>query len=169
MPQTLNFQVTPEQAQDENFLRELIARELRCKPEEVDFVWRKRSIDARKRQIKINASFEVFEKGEKRPEKETYFKAQDVSQARQVAIIGAGPAGLFAALKAIELGLKPVIFERGKDVRSRRRDLAKLNKEGIVNPYYILDPKKEYLFTGLEEHKDKINEFRPWLEALVKK
>jgi ABC-type Fe3+ transport system substrate-binding protein len=42
-------------------------------------------------------------------------------------------------------------------------------KEGIVNPYYILDPKKEYLFTGLEEYKDKINEFRPWLEALVKK
>ncbi len=42
-------------------------------------------------------------------------------------------------------------------------------KEGVVNPFYVLDPKREYLFTGLEEHKDKINEFRPWLEALVMK
>mgnify|MGYP000179816303 FL=1 len=49
-------------------------------------------------------------------------------------IIGAGPGGLFAALKALELGIRPIIFERGKDVRSRRRDLAVLNKEGIVNP-----------------------------------
>lgn len=133
MPQILNFQITPEQAQDDFFLRQLIAKELGSLPEEIDFVWRKRSIDARKRQIKINASFEVFEKGET-PETPLYFKAQDVSEAKPVAIIGAGPAGLFAALQAIEMGLRPVIFERGKDVRSRRRDLAKLNKEGIVNP-----------------------------------
>ena len=134
MPQTLNFQVTPEQAQDEQFLRQLIARELDCPADEVDFSWRKRSIDARKRQIKINASFEVYLKGEQKPEKTLYFRAQDVSQKTPVAIIGAGPAGLFAALQAIEMGLKPLVFERGKDVRSRRRDLAKLNKEGIVNP-----------------------------------
>jgi hypothetical protein len=56
------------------------------------------------------------------------------SNAKEVIIIGAGPAGLFAALECIQLGLRPIIIERGKDVRSRRRDLANLNKEGIVNP-----------------------------------
>jgi uncharacterized FAD-dependent dehydrogenase len=56
------------------------------------------------------------------------------SHAKEVIIIGAGPAGLFAALECIQLGLRPIIIERGKDVRARRRDLASLNKEGIVNP-----------------------------------
>lgn len=56
------------------------------------------------------------------------------SNAKEVIIIGAGPAGLFAALECIQLGLRPIIIERGKDVRARRRDLASLNKEGIVNP-----------------------------------
>jgi hypothetical protein len=55
------------------------------------------------------------------------------SHAKEVIIIGAGPAGLFAALECIQLGLRPIIIERGKDVRARRRDLASLNKEGIVN------------------------------------
>ena len=60
---------------------------------------------------------------------------KDVSRAKHnVIIIGAGPAGIFAALKLIEQGIKPVILERGKDVRARRRDLAVLNKEGVVNP-----------------------------------
>ena len=54
-------------------------------------------------------------------------------QKHQVLIIGAGPAGLFAALKLFEHGIKPIILERGKDVRARRRDLAILNKEGIIN------------------------------------
>jgi uncharacterized FAD-dependent dehydrogenase len=58
----------------------------------------------------------------------------DVSNARQVVIVGAGPAGLFAAIKLIESGIKPIILERGKDVQTRRRDLAAINKEHIVNP-----------------------------------
>ena len=53
---------------------------------------------------------------------------------KEIAIIGAGPAGLYAALRAIEAGLKPIVFERGKDVRARRRDLAIINKEQTVNP-----------------------------------
>ena len=63
------------------------------------------------------------------------FNFKDVSKAeKKVIIIGAGPAGLFAALHLLEQGIKPIILERGKDVRSRRRDLAVLNKEGIINP-----------------------------------
>ena len=58
----------------------------------------------------------------------------DVSAKKEIAIIGAGPAGLYAALRAIEAGLKPIVFERGKDVRARRRDLAIINKEQTVNP-----------------------------------
>ena len=93
----------------------------------------KRSLDARKPEIKVNLRYEVFIDEE--PTKEAIpFNLQDVSKSNPIHIIGAGPAGLFAALEAIHQGLKPIIFERGKDVRERRRDLAKINKEQIVNP-----------------------------------
>ncbi len=129
----VQFQIPLEDAKDDLFLQEKIAQELNLNAGDFTFKWRKRSIDARKRQIKINASFEVFLNGEVET-KRNYFEPQKVNEKNAVAIIGAGPAGLFAALRAIEKGLKPVIFERGKDVRARRRDLAKLNKESIVNP-----------------------------------
>ena len=131
--QLLQFQVTPEQAQDEAYLLNLVARELNTSPENIQFRWKKRSIDARKPAIKVNATLEVVGKDDTFPELES-FVPQNVKNAPRVAIIGAGPAGLFAALQALEIGLCPVIFERGKDVRSRRRDLAELNKKGVVNP-----------------------------------
>jgi uncharacterized FAD-dependent dehydrogenase len=131
--ETTQFQVTPEQAKDEAYLRTRIAKELGISSESFTYRWKKRSIDARKRQIKINCSFDVFSEGEEIPTPASFFP-KDVHDAATVAIIGAGPAGLFAGLRALELGLKPIIFERGKDVRSRRRDLAILNKEEIVNP-----------------------------------
>lgn len=94
----------------------------------------KRSIDARSRQARIILQLQVFidEKFIEAP----LFDPQltDVSNAPHIVIVGAGPAGLFAALRLITLGIKPIILERGKDVRSRRRDLAAMNKEGIVNP-----------------------------------
>ncbi len=132
-PTSIQFQVTPEQAKDDSFLRKRIAQELHLEEGSFQFRWRKRSIDARKKAIKINGYFEVIGKDavfETMPG----FSPEKVDEDKRIAIIGAGPAGLFAALQAIELGLKPVVFERGKDVRSRRRDLATLNKEGIVNP-----------------------------------
>ena len=96
----------------------------------------KKSIDARSRQqIWVNLTLIAFIKEpiSKRFIEPLLFPTLP-SNAKEVIIIGAGPAGLFAALECIQLGLRPIIIERGKDVRARRRDLASLNKEGIVNP-----------------------------------
>jgi uncharacterized FAD-dependent dehydrogenase len=130
----IQFQISPEEAQNNDFLRSRIAQELSCAEDAFSFKWRKRSIDARKRQIRINATFDVFTGVEEVPETPVYYTPQSVSNQSEIAIIGSGPAGLYAALRAIEIGLKPIVFERGKDVRARRRDLALLNKESIVNP-----------------------------------
>lgn len=127
------FQVTPEQAQDSAYLHSRIQTELGLADSSFQFQWKKRSIDARKRAIKINCLFDVYV-DEAIPAFDADFHPENVSEKKEIAIVGAGPAGIFAALRALELGLKPIIFERGKDVRSRRRDLAKLNKELIVNP-----------------------------------
>lgn len=128
----IQFQVSPEEAKDPDLLHSRIKFELNLKNDNFSFRWKKRSIDARKKAIKINCSFDVFI-DEEIPEKEEVFIPKNVENGKSVGIIGAGPAGLFAALRALELGLKPIIFERGKDVRARRRDLAKLNKESVVN------------------------------------
>jgi uncharacterized protein len=95
----------------------------------------KQSLDARSRQVKVNLTLDVFidEPFMQRPLLPFAFK--EVRNApKQVVVVGAGPAGLFAALQLIEKGIRPLVLERGKDVRARRRDLAQMNKEGIVNP-----------------------------------
>ncbi len=133
MSQKIQFQSTPEQAKDLVYLKERIKKELKLQSDAFEFRWNRRSIDARKRDIKVNCSFEVFEEGDEIPALNSFHPTK-VHDQKEIAIIGSGPAGIFAALRALEVGLKPMIFERGKDVRSRRRDLAQLNKEGIVNP-----------------------------------
>ena len=94
----------------------------------------RRSVDARQKSIKVNLEVAV----DAHPFEVDYVEykptEKNVSEAQRVIIVGAGPAGLFAALRCIELGLKPIVLERGKDVRARRRDLAAINKEHIVNP-----------------------------------
>jgi uncharacterized protein len=94
----------------------------------------KRSIDARGRQVKVNVEAEVFLDENPSPIISFIKDYQNVSQKNQAIIVGAGPAGIFAALRLIELGIKPILLERGKDVRARRRDLADINKKHIVNP-----------------------------------
>jgi len=93
----------------------------------------KRSLDARKPEIKVNLMYEAYIDEEPVNEPPA-FDLKKVAAGKKIHIIGAGPAGLFAALEAIHRGLRPIIYERGKEVRERRRDLAKINKEQVVNP-----------------------------------
>jgi uncharacterized FAD-dependent dehydrogenase len=130
----LNFSCTPEEAKDAEYLENRIRKELGIsKAQKLSYRWRKRSIDARNRHIKVNASFETWVDEEESPRFESY-QFPTVKDAEEIHIIGAGPAGLFAALEAILNNKKPVLFERGKDVRNRRRDLAQLTKSSILNP-----------------------------------
>ena len=94
----------------------------------------KRSVDARKKNIRINLTVEVFSEKDSALPEITPFNPVDVSLKQEVIIVGAGPAGLFAALRLIELGLRPVIIERGRDVSSRKKDIALISREQIVNP-----------------------------------
>ncbi|WP_462248272.1 NAD(P)/FAD-dependent oxidoreductase [Ekhidna sp.] len=94
----------------------------------------RRSVDARQKNIKVNLRVEIRDTPPAVEYVEYHKKEHDVRNKQPVIIVGAGPAGLFAAIKAIENGLKPIVLERGKDVQARRRDLAAINKEHIVNP-----------------------------------
>ncbi|MFQ3579661.1 MAG: FAD-dependent protein [Bacteroidales bacterium] len=93
----------------------------------------KRSIDARHRNIRVNIRVKVVYGQEQYRSQAPDYNFKNVHNQREVVIIGAGPAGLFAALRLIELGLKPIIYERGKDVSARKQDIAKLNREGLLN------------------------------------
>ncbi len=135
MPREIELLLSPEQAADDQFIEAELGRKLGNLSENLDsWIIRKKSIDARKRPPAIRLRIEYFLSGDEIAEQNSIIEYQNVKGAKEVAIIGAGPAGLFAALKLIERGIKPIIFERGKDVRERRRDLAALNKEHIVNP-----------------------------------
>lgn len=136
MQQKISLKLTPAEAVDEGAIKQHIAESIAKQTSDVSgFHILKRSIDARSKQPWINLTVQAFisEPFIERNILKTSFK--DVAAAeKKVVIVGAGPAGLFAALKCIETGIQPIILERGKDVRARRRDLARLNKEGIVNP-----------------------------------
>ncbi len=133
MSQIIQLSLTPDQAHATENIHKAIAQNLNIPKQKIsDFRLLKRSIDARKRKVKIQLKIEVFI-NEKIPEKNIHRNYQNVSSKEEVVIVGSGPAGLFAALKLIELGLKPIVLERGKDVQSRRRDIAAINKQHIVN------------------------------------
>lgn len=135
MPQELLVQVSPEVAHHEEQLYPHIAKLIQVPTQDIQkIVVLKRSIDARQRTIKFNLKLQIFLKGEplvsSKIELPNY---PNVEHAPEVIVVGAGPAGLFAALQLIELGLKPIVLERGKEVRGRRRDLKAINRDGIVN------------------------------------
>lgn len=135
MQQTLSLTLEPEIALDDAVLRQYIQTKfLNTNDNEFSIRRVRQSIDARKGQVKINLDIEVYSGETPPPEMEFQKEYPDVSHQPQAIIVGAGPAGMFAALRLIELGIKPILLERGKDVRARRRDLAAINKDHIVNP-----------------------------------
>ncbi|MDX1445826.1 NAD(P)/FAD-dependent oxidoreductase [Lishizhenia sp.] len=126
--------VLPHQQEDEALILRLAKEKAKIKAKDFEG-WRirKRSIDARRKPVKINLQVEFWTEGNA-PTLVNHFTPAKEKINKEIHIIGAGPAGLYAALRAIEAGAKPILFERGKDVRARRRDLAKINKEQVVNP-----------------------------------
>ena len=135
MPQELLLQVSPEIASNESLLKDYLSKQIKISANEIQYVAiLKRSIDARQKAIKINLKVVIYLKGESFQEQKIELPDyQNVSTAQEVIVVGAGPAGLFAALQLIELGLKPIVIERGKDVRGRRRDLKAINRDHIVD------------------------------------
>lgn len=136
MKKQLNIQLSPAQAADKQFYTDEIARRLNIAVDEIKTIRIcKKSIDARSRNIKVNLNVEVFiGEAEEAPAYQSTFEYKDVKNAPEVIIVGAGPAGLFAALRLIELGVKPIILERGKDVQHRKRDIAAIHRNENVNP-----------------------------------
>ena len=135
MQKELQLRVTPEVAGELKLLKNYLSKTTGVKAgdiKHVEFV--KRSIDARQKQVKVNLKVRVYinETFDEKPVLPPLYKS--VRESKPVLIVGAGPAGLFASLKCIELGLKPVIIERGRDVKSRIKDLKNINVHHIVNP-----------------------------------
>lgn len=112
--------------------REPRIKEVEAKAGGLKYVLRKRSIDARKEPV-WRYQYEAFEPGET-PDEYIPKPYLDVADAPAVIVVGAGPAGMFAALELLTLGLKPIVLERGKNVHERKVDMARLSREGTVNP-----------------------------------
>ncbi len=137
MVKQIELKLLPQQAYDEQYILEEAARQLGVKTTEItEIIQSRRSIDARQRQAFIMLKIEVYI-GEKPPPVPSLLSSISnlPPKAKRVIIVGAGPAGYFAALELLELGIQPIIFDRGKDVRSRRRDLRAIQQFGEVNPH----------------------------------
>lgn len=135
MQKEISIQVSPEQAAQPSLLKTQVSRHSGVPQSDIRHVEvLKRSIDARQRKIRINLRVRIYLQEDFEEEEVRLPDYPDVHKAREVLIVGAGPAGLFAALKLIEKGVKPIVLERGKDVQARRRDLAAITRNHEVNP-----------------------------------
>lgn len=135
MKRAVQIRVHPADLYDETSLKRLAAKQARISPQSIaGYVVRRRSIDARKKRPVFVLHLDLWIGEHPGVADRPPFPLRNVEDSRSIYIIGLGPAGLFAALTCIEQGYKPIVIERGKDVRARRRDLARLTKEGIVHP-----------------------------------
>jgi uncharacterized FAD-dependent dehydrogenase len=133
VPKKICLVLSPRQAADPQAIQNALARKTGQAVDADHYMITRRSIDARKRPVLVNLSVEVVGDGEVIKPELPDFIYRDVRHALPVVIVGAGPAGLFAALRLLELGLRPVVVERGKAVGPRRRDVAALNRRGLLN------------------------------------
>lgn len=136
MIKTVEIAINPDQLNETEFIWKRAASKAKQSLSDVDHVEiSRRSIDARGRRPLYRLRCDVYVNEMPQAEPTLLSQMKDVSSAEEVHIIGAGPAGYFAALRLIKLGLKPIILERGKSVRDRRRDLRAIQQEGVVNPH----------------------------------
>lgn len=134
MIQELQLRLLPEEAVNEQALQRVVARETGTSLDEIQAVRvLKRSIDARQRTIYVNVKLRAFIREQPTEPEYTSITYPDVSKGKPVVVVGAGPGGLFAALRLIEQGLRPIVVERGKNVRDRKKDIALISREHRVN------------------------------------
>ena len=135
MKKELLLRLPPREAASLSAIKEACAREMTINVGSISSVRiLKRSIDARQRNIFVNLKICVYINEEPETLQYTVVEYRDVSNCQQVIVVGAGPGGLFAALRLIEHGLRPIVVERGKNVRDRKVDLANITKTHKVNP-----------------------------------
>lgn len=134
MIEKITLSLTPQEAAQKEIYTLRAAQQLRVSVDQIALARVvKRSIDARQRRIKVNMTLEIYLDQAEQPQP-IHFEYGDVSNAPEVVIVGAGPSGLFAALTLIELGVKPIVLERGCEVSERKKHIAQINRNGEVNP-----------------------------------
>jgi hypothetical protein len=135
MIQELQIRILPEQAANEQGIKQFLVADKGLDARHITHIRiLKRSIDARQRTIYVNLTIRVYLDEEPTDQLFTPIEYHDVSSEPAAIVVGAGPGGLFAALRLIELGIRPIVLERGKDVHGRRKDIAKISREHTVNP-----------------------------------
>lgn len=140
MIQDIELIIPAEKGFDTDFHHSILKRKLKLKEDDrFSFKLLRRSLDARKKRIQYQLKYRVYI-NEDESEDPFFIKNSKLDPSKRVVIVGSGPAGLFAAIKLIEEGIKPIIVERGKDVKTRRRDLVKITR------YHTVDPDSNYCF-----------------------
>jgi len=132
MTRELSLRILPQEAYNEQSIMAYLLQKEGIKTQAIRIL--KRSIDARQRTIYVNLTVRIYIDEEPEDSMFTPIEYHDVSDRPEVVVVGAGPGGLFAALRLIELGLRPIVIERGKDVHERKKDLARIRPEQRVDP-----------------------------------
>jgi len=134
MSEVVEIKISPDDILNESIIEKVLFKKRKSKSIPKEYRLIRRSLDSRQKNIFFLLRYELFYAKDDVPEAPVR-SYKDVRKGERILVVGAGPAGYFAALELIELGLKPIVLDRGKDVQSRRRDLRAIQQDGIVNPH----------------------------------